>query len=254
MLNAVGQAQNILLLGGTSEIGLAIVSELTKRGGNPTVTLAARQDSPRIDAAVEEVSRHGAGKVRIVDFDAFDTDSHPAVIDAAFEAGDVDVAIVAFGTLGDQEELWQNQQAAVASAQTNFTAPISVGVLLGQKMKQQGHGTIIAMSSVAGMKVRRSNFVYGSTKAGMDGFYTQLGEALRGSGVHVTVVRPGQVRTKMTDGLDEEPLTVDKEDVAKAAVSAALDGKSHVFVHKLFGPISLVLQHIPAPIMRKLSF
>ena len=254
MLNAVGQAQNILLLGGTSEIGLAIVDELVSRGGKPTVTLAARKNSPRIDAAVKEVTSHGAGEVRVVDFDAFDTASHPAVIDEAFANGDVDVAIVAFGTLGDQEELWQNQEAAVASAQTNFTAPVSVGVLLGQKLKEQGHGHIIAMSSVAGMKVRRSNFVYGATKAGMDGFYTQLGEALRDSGVKVTVVRPGQVRTKMTQGLDEAPLTVDKQEVAKAAVNAALAGKPNVFMHKLFGPISLVLQHIPAPIMRRLSF
>ena len=252
MLNAVGQAQNILLLGGTSEIGLAIVSELTKRGGNPTVTLAARQDSPRIDAAVEEVSRHGAGKVRIVDFDAFDTDSHPAVIDAAFAAGDVDVAIVAFGTLGDQEELWQNQQAAVASAQTNFTAPISVGVLLGQKMKQQGHGTIIAMSSVAGMKVRRSNFVYGSTKAGLDGFYRMLNEALRGTGVRVLTVRPGQVRTNMTKDLDDAPLTVDKEDVAKAIAKAVDNRKSLIWVHPMFRPIMLILKHLPLPILRKL--
>ncbi|MDK8305298.1 decaprenylphospho-beta-D-erythro-pentofuranosid-2-ulose 2-reductase [Corynebacterium imitans] len=254
MLNAVGQAQNILLLGGTSEIGLAIVTELASRGGNPTVTLAARKGSPRIDAAVQEVSAAGASKVRLIDFDATDFDSHPGVIDAAFEDGDVDVAIVAFGTLGDQEQLWQDQAAAVASAQTNYTAPISVGVLLGQKFKAQGHGTIIAMSSVAGQKVRRSNFVYGASKAGMDGFYLQLGEALRDYGVNVTVVRPGQVRTKMTEGLDEAPLTVDKEEVAQAAVDAALGGKSNVFVHKLFGPISLVLKAIPAPIMRKLSF
>ena len=254
MLNAVGQAQHILLLGGTSDIGLAIVSELASRGGSPTVTLCAREGSPRIDAAVNTLTASGAGEIRIVDFDALDFDSHPAVIDAAFAEGEVDIAVVAFGTLGDQEELWQDQAKAVASAQTNYTAYVSVGVLLGQAMKRQGHGNIIALSSVAGQKVRRSNFVYGSAKAGMDGFYLQLGEALRSSGVKVTVVRPGQVRTKMTEGLDEAPLTVNKEDVAEAAVDAALAGKPAVFVHKLFGPISLVLQHIPAAIMRKLNF
>ncbi|QPK83340.1 decaprenylphospho-beta-D-erythro-pentofuranosid-2-ulose 2-reductase [Corynebacterium qintianiae] len=254
MLNAVGQAQHILLVGGTSEIGLAIVSELVSRGGSPTVTLAARQDSPRIDAAVAEVQSAGAGQVRLVDFDALDLESHPAVIDAAFKDGDVDVAVVAFGTLGDQEELWQDHAAAVTSAQINYTAFVSVGVLLGQHLKAQGHGTIIAMSSVAGQKVRRSNFVYGASKAGMDNFYLQLGEALRNDGVRVTVVRPGQVRTKMTEGLDEAPLTVNKEDVAEAAVDAALGGKPSVFVHKAFGPISFVLQHIPAPIMRRLNF
>ncbi|GAB3082638.1 decaprenylphospho-beta-D-erythro-pentofuranosid-2-ulose 2-reductase [Corynebacterium aquatimens] len=255
MLNAVGQAQHILLLGGTSDIGLAIVREFLVRGGNPVVTLAARENSPRLDAAVEEVRAAGAREVRVIDFDAFAVDKHEGVIDAVFAEDDVDVAIVAFGTLGDQEELWQNQQAAVASAQTNYTAPVSVGVLLGQKMKEQGHGTIIAMSSVAGMKVRRSNFVYGSAKAGMDGFYMQLGEALRDSGVNVLVVRPGQVRTKMTADLGKEaPLTVDKEEVAKATVDAVVKKKTAIFVHPLFGPISLVLQHIPAPIMRRLSF
>ena len=254
MLNAVGQAQNILLIGGTSEIGLSIVGELLARGGAPTVTLAARQDSPRLDDAVAEVQRAGAGRVRLIDFDATDFGSHPGVIDAAFADGDIDVAVVAFGTLGDQEELWQNQALAVDSAQTNYTAFVSVGVLLGQAMKAQGHGTIIAMSSVAGQKVRRSNFVYGSAKAGMDAFYLQLGEALRADGVRVTVVRPGQVRTKMTKGLDEAPLTVNKEDVAQAATEAALQGDRTVFVHKLFGPISFVLQHVPASIMRRLNF
>ncbi|WP_342318825.1 decaprenylphospho-beta-D-erythro-pentofuranosid-2-ulose 2-reductase [Corynebacterium mayonis] len=254
MLNAVGQAQNILLVGGTSEIGLAIVAELASRGGAPTVTLALRKDSPRVDAAVAEVSRAGAGHVRLLDFHATDFGSHPGVIDEAFSEGDIDVAIVAFGTLGDQEVLWQDQARAVESAQTNYSAYVSVGVLLGQAMKAQGHGTIIAMSSVAGQKVRRSNFVYGSAKAGMDGFYLQLGEALRGDGVKVTVVRPGQVRTKMTAGLGEAPLTVNKEDVARAAVDAALSGERTVFVHKLFAPISLVLQHLPAAVMRRLNF
>ncbi|MDY5784830.1 MULTISPECIES: decaprenylphospho-beta-D-erythro-pentofuranosid-2-ulose 2-reductase [unclassified Corynebacterium] len=254
MLNAVGQAQNILLIGGTSDIGLATVAELVGRGAAPTVTLAMRKDSPRADAAIEAVGRAGAGEVRVVDFQATDFDSHPATIEAAFDGADVDVAIVAFGTLGDQEELWQDQAKAVASAETNYTAFVSVGVLLGQAMKKQGHGTIIAFSSVAGQKVRRSNFVYGSAKAGMDAFYLQLGEALRKDGVKVTVVRPGQVRTKMTEGLDEAPLTVNKEEVAHAAVESALKGGRSVFVHKLFGPISIVLQHLPAAVMRRLNF
>ena len=80
-------------------------------------------------------------------------------------------------------------------AEINYTAAVSVGVLLGEKMRAQGSGQIIAMSSAAGERVRRSNFVYGSTKAGLDGFYLGLGEALREFGVRVLVIRPGQVRT-----------------------------------------------------------
>lgn len=252
MLNAVGQAQHILLLGGTSEIGLGIVGEFLDRGP-AKVTLAARKDSPRIDAARDALAAKGAD-VEVVDFDATDFDGHPGVIDAAFARGDVDVAIVAFGTLGDQEELWQNQDKAVASAQTNFTAPVSLGVLLAQRFKAQGHGTIVGISSVAGMRVRRSNFVYGASKAGVDGFFVNLNEALRGTGARVLVVRPGQVRTKMSADAGEAPLTVDVDEVAKATVAAILDGKESIFVHPLFQYVSLAFKFIPQAIFRRLPF
>lgn len=252
MLNAVGQAQNILLLGGTSEIGLGIVSEFLDKGP-AKVTLAARKDSPRIAGAKDALEAKGA-TVEIVDFDATDFDSHPATVEAAFAHGDVDVAILAFGTLGDQEELWQNHEAAVASAQTNFTGPVSLGVLLGQRFKAQGHGTIIALSSVAGMRVRRSNFVYGASKAGVDGFFINLGEALRDSGAKVLVVRPGQVRTKMSAEAGEAPLTVDVDDVAKATVEAVLSNRQSIFVHPLFQYVSLAFKFIPQSIFRKLPF
>lgn len=253
MLNAVGQAQNILLLGGTSEIGLGIVAEFLSRGP-ARVTLAARKDSPRISTAVDQIKAAGASEVEVVDFDATDFDSHPATIDAAFAHGDVDVAIVAFGTLGDQEALWQDQAAAVASAQTNYTGPVSVGVLLGQRFREQGHGTIVALSSVAGVRVRRSNFVYGASKAGLDGFYTQLGEALRGSGAKVLVVRPGQVRTKMSAGTKEAPLTVDIDDVAEATVEGVIKGRDIIFVHPAFEAVAAVFNVIPRQIFRRLPF
>ena len=110
------------------------------------------------------------------------------------------------------------------------------------------------MSSVAGMKVRRSNFVYGSTKAGMDGFYTQLGVALEDSGVNVLVVRPGQVRTKMSAEAGDAPLTVNVSDVAEATVKAVLEGKQSIFVHPLFEYVSLAFKFIPQAIFRKLPF
>lgn len=251
MLNAVGQAQHILLLGGTSEIGLGIVTEFLQRGP-AKVTLATRAASPRVDDAVAEVKAAGAREVEVLDFDATDFDSHPQVIDQAFARGDVDVAVVAFGTLGDQEELWQNHDKAVASAQVNYTAPVSVGVLLGQRFKNQGHGTIVALSSVAGVRVRRSNFVYGASKAGVDGFYTQLNEALRGTGANVLVVRPGQVRTKMSESAKAAPLTVDREDVAQATVKAVLDGKDIIFVHPAFQLVATAFNFIPRQIFRKL--
>ena len=99
-------------------------------------------------------------------------------------------------------------------------------MLLGQKMRAQSHGWIVAMSSVAGERVRRSNFVYGSTKAGFDGFFLGLGEALREHGVRVLVVRPGFVKSKMTAGLDEAPLAVTPDQVAEAIADAIQSKRS----------------------------
>lgn len=251
MLNAVGKAQNILILGGTSEIGIAIAERFLKQGGSH-VTLAARKDSPRIDASVAQIKAAGAESVKVVDFDALDTASHSAAIDEAFAEGDVDVAVVAFGVLGDNEIQWRDQSEAVSAVSVNYTAGVSVGVLLGQKFEAQGHGTIVAMSSVAGQRVRRSNFVYGSAKAGFDGFYTQLGEALRGSGANVLVVRAGQVRTKMSAEAGKAPLTVAREDVADAVYDAVVNKKDIIYVHPLFKYVSLAFQFIPRSVFRKL--
>src|SRR5439155_8734579 len=137
-------------------------------------------------------------------------DSHAALVDEVFDRhGDIDCALVAFGVLG-------NAQSPVETAQVNYTGAVSIGLPLAERMRTQGHGTIVVLSSVAGERVRKSNFVYGSSKAGLDGFAQGLGDSLHGSGVRVMVVRPGFVRTKMTAGLDEPPLTTDADAVAQA--------------------------------------
>lgn len=251
MINAVRDPQRILLLGGTSEIGLAIVEEYLRRVP-AAVVLACRPGTSTVEDAVERLRAAGAGDVRIVDFDATATDTHAAVLGNAWADGDIDLAIVAFGVLGDQEELWHDQTSAVTACHVNFTGAVSVGVLLGQRMTIQGHGQIVAMSSVAGVKVRRSSFVYGATKAGFDGFCRNLGEALAPTGVHVLVVRPGQVRTRMSAGMREAPLTVDARQVARLVRDGVDKGKAVVWAPPTFALVMLVLHHIPAPIFRRL--
>jgi decaprenylphospho-beta-D-erythro-pentofuranosid-2-ulose 2-reductase len=251
VLDAVGNPQTVLLLGGTSEIGLAIC-ERYLQNTHARILLAAMPDDPGRDDAVAQMKAAGARSVELIDFQATDTDSHPKMIDTAFANGDIDVAIVAFGVLGDAEELWQNQRKAVQAAEINYTAAVSVGVLLGEKMRAQGFGQIIAMSTVAGERVRRSNFVYGSTKAGLDGFYLGLSEALHEYGVRVLVIRPGQVRTRMSAHIKEAPLTVDKEYVANLAVTASAKGKELVWAPAAFRYVMMVLRHIPRSIFRKL--
>ena len=250
MIDAVGKSQSILLLGGASDMGLAVVEEFLTRG-SARVVLAARGGED-LAQAKQRMNTAGASEVTTVEFDALDFDSHPAVFDKIWADGDIDIAIVAFGLLGDNEQQWQNQKLAVQAVQVNYTGAVSVGVLLAEHMKKQGHGQIVAFSSVAGEMVRRSNFVYGSAKAGLDGFYRMLGEALRDTGVRVLTVRPGQARTNMTKDLDDAPLTVDKEVVARAIAKGVDNRKTVIWVHPLFRPIMLVLKHLPLPILRKL--
>ena len=153
---------------------------------------------------------------------------------------------------GDWERAWQDHRAAVELAEVNYVAPVSVGVCLADRMRKQGHGVIVALSSVAGERVRRSNFAYGSTKAGMDGFYLGLGEAVRGDGVHVLVVRPGFVRTKMTEGRESAPLSVTPEQVATAIVEGVAERRELIWVPKPMRAVMSGLRHVPRPLFRKL--
>ncbi|MFZ0529357.1 MAG: decaprenylphospho-beta-D-erythro-pentofuranosid-2-ulose 2-reductase [Propionicimonas sp.] len=251
MIDATGNPQTVLLLGGTSEIGLAIVKEYLAK--QPVrVVLGVQPGDELRDATVADLTAAGASAVDTLDFDAAAFDTHPELIDAAWRLADIDVVVVAFGLLGDAEEAWQDQATAVRLAQVNYTGAVSVGVLVGQKMKAQGYGQIIVMSSVAGEKVRRANFVYGSTKAGLDGFYRLLGEALEPFGPKVLVVRPGQVRTRMSAGVKEAPLTVTKEQLAVQVVDAARKGTKVVWVPAPFQFVMVALKHIPGPIFKLL--
>jgi decaprenylphospho-beta-D-erythro-pentofuranosid-2-ulose 2-reductase len=250
MINAVGKPQSVLLLGGTSEIGQAIVRRYAADSKGLRVVLAARP-STRLTELAAGLTETGAA-VETLDFDATHTATHADVITKAFAGGDIDIAVVAFGLLGDAEAAWQSVDTAVELATVNYTAAVSCGVALAARLREQGHGTIVALSSAAGERVRRSNFVYGSSKAGMDGFYLGLGEALRPSGVHVTVVRPGFVKTKMTTGMTPAPLSVTAEQVADVVVDAVRNHRDLVWAPAPLRLVMTVLRHIPRPIFRRL--
>lgn len=251
MIDAVGSPQSLLLLGGTSEIGLA-VAERYARQRPLRVTLAARP-SERLDAAAKRLRDAGA-TVSTVPFDALKPDTHTEVIEKAFADGDIDVTIVAFGVLGDQEEAWTNVDVARELAEVNYVAAVTIGVPLAERLRKQGHGALVALSSVAGERARRSNFVYGSTKAGFDAFYTGLTYALKPHGVTVTVIRPGFVKTKMTDGLKAAPLSQTAEQVAEVVVNSVRNRREQAWAPAAFRPVMSILRHVPRPVFRKLPF
>lgn len=250
MNDALGEPQSVLVLGGTSEIALATVLAFP-RARLRRVVLAARPSEHR-DAAVQSLTDAGVSGVTAIDFDAVDTTGHGAFVDTVFDAGDIDVVLLAFGVLGDQAAAEADPALAVQVATTNYTGAVSVGLHVARRLRVQGHGTLVVFSSVAGDRARRSNFIYGSTKAGLDAFAQGLGDALHGTGAHVLVVRPGMVRTRMSAGLPEAPMTLDPDAVAQIVVSALRKGRETVYAP---GPLRFLMAGVkamPRPVFRKM--
>lgn len=251
MRDALGNVQSILVLGGGSDIARATVERLVARRTR-TVVLAAHHPD-RLGDTVDALRGAGATTVEVVPFDAADTGAHPELVDDLFDRfGDFDVVLLAFGVLGDQAVAEHDVEAALEIARINYLGTVSVAVPVANRLKAQGHGTIVALSSVAGERVRRSNFVYGSSKAGMDGFLQGLGDSLVGTGVSVMVVRPGFVHTKMTEGMAPAPMSTTPEAVADAIVAGLARGRETVWVPGGLRYVMMVLRHVPRPIFRRL--
>lgn len=252
MKDALGDIQSLLLLGGTSDIGLAIAHRLAAPR-EAAIVLAGR-DQPALAAAARELRDGGhTGRVATVDFDALDTSRHDQVVDEAVGlVGDLDVVIVAFGLLGDQDADEAFGDGAVRLAATNYVGAVSVGLAVARRLRAQGHGTLVVLSSVAGERVRKANYIYGSSKAGLDGFAQGLGDALHGSGAGVLIVRPGFVTSKMTAGMQPPPLSTTPAAVAQATERALREGRAIVWAPGAFRWVMLVVRHLPRPVFRRL--
>ena len=246
MKNAIQEPQTILLLGGTSDIGRAIVRELDSPVLRRVVLACRRPDEVDIAGLSKQAD------VTAVGFDALEHGDHERLIaEIAADVGDLDVVIQAFGQLGVDDG--DDPEAGARLAEVNYVGAVSSGLAVSRRLRSQGHGTLIVLSSVAGIRTRPSNFVYGSTKAAQDAFSTGLGHALHGSGARVMTVRPGFVRSSMTDGLDEAPFAVDPADVATATVAGLRRGAEVVWVPGILRSVFGILRFVPGPIWRKLD-
>ncbi|MDI9884103.1 decaprenylphospho-beta-D-erythro-pentofuranosid-2-ulose 2-reductase [Streptomyces sp. HNM0645] len=249
MKDAFGTPQTLLVLGGTSEIGLATARRLVARRTR-TVWLAGRP-SPALDSAADGLRELGA-HVRTVVFDALDPSGHEEALGKVFAEGDIDMVLLAFGVLGDQAHDEARPLDAVRVAQTNYTGAVSSGLICAGALQTQGHGSLVVLSSVAGERARRANFIYGSSKAGLDTFAQGLGDALHGTGVHVMVVRPGFVRSRMTAGLVEAPLATTPDQVAQAIEKGLRRRSETVWVPGVLRVVMSALRHVPRPLFRRL--
>ena len=252
MNDALGSPQSVLLLGGTSDIGLATARALVARRARTVVLAGRRPDAMEAHAA--ELRQLGAEVAEVVAFDGDDVASHRAFCDDVFSRfGDLDVVVLAFGVLGDQARAEEDPDVAVQILTTNFLGAASVGLHVARHLRRQGHGTLVALSSVAAERARRANFVYGSSKAGFDALFQGLGDALVGTGAKVLIVRPGFVHTKMTEGRDPAPLSTTPEKVAEIVVRALETGAEEVWAPPALRYLMSGMRHLPRPLFRRIK-
>ncbi|MEE4025709.1 SDR family NAD(P)-dependent oxidoreductase [Gordonia sp. PKS22-38] len=244
----------ILLFGGRSEIGVALARRLAP---GRHVVLAARRPDDLADETAALLAA-GATEVHTVAFDADDTDSHPTLVAALVEKhGPIEAAIVAFGILGDQARAEADVAHALQIAHTDYLAQVSVLIPLAQAFRVQRSGTIVVFSSVAGVRVRRANYVYGSTKAGLDGFAGGMADSLHGTGARLLLARPGFVVGQMTkelmaDGVKPAPFSVDAEAVADAVARAYRRGRTDVWIPGILRFVFIGMRLLPRAIWRRL--
>lgn len=241
-----------LVLGGASDIGLAITRRLA-RDGLRSVVLAVRDP----DALRERLEREPlpVDDVVIEAWDALDTAAHgPLLARARSVLGDIDVVVCAVGSLGHHSGLSLDAGDADTLIRTNFAGPAAALLVVARALAEQGHGVVVVLSSVAGARARKSNFVYGSSKAGLDAFAQGLGDALAGTGVRVHIIRPGFVTTKMTAGLEPAPLATTADAVADAVAGTLGSNKNRiVWVPAVLGPAFAVLRNAPAALWRRIA-
>ncbi len=252
MQNAFGDPQTIVLFGGTSDIGQATVRRLI-RPSTTTVVLAARRPTD-VEEFAAELRRLGVANVDCVAFEACSHAGHTSLVsDLAGRHGDLDVVLLAFGVLGNPEDFIADPALAAPVLDVNYVGGVTMGLAVANQLRKQGHGRMVIFSSVAGERVRKANYVYGSTKAGLDGFAQGLGDSLVGSGASLLVVRPGFVHSKMTTGMPPSAFASTADDVAAATERGLRSGAHTVWSPPVIRYIFSILRHLPRPIWRRLK-
>jgi decaprenylphospho-beta-D-erythro-pentofuranosid-2-ulose 2-reductase len=250
-VSSVTALKRVLLVGGTSEIGLAIVRRLAEEG--PVRAFLVGRNQERLTQALGALERAARIQGEVDLLDADDLDSHREVVEHVFaRAGGFDVVVLAVGILGAQSGLDADREQAAEVMRVNFLGAGSLLIECLRALRERGRGTLVVLSSVAAERPRASNAIYGAAKAGLDALAQGLADAAEGTGVRVLVVRPGFVRTRMTAGLTPAPMAVSADEVAQATVKALSGGAHTVWVPGQLRVVFAVLRHVPRRIFRRL--
>ena len=242
---------SVLILGATSPIAAAVAREYASKG-HP-VFLAARNTEAAGALADELAKAHGV-ETGFGAFDALETDTHAALVARVEEElGPLEVALVAFGDMGDHDAAQHDPAAARRIIDVNYTGAVSICEAAAAALTAHGAGSIIGISSVAGERGRQSNYIYGSAKGALSLYLQGLRNRLHPLGVHVMTAKLGFVATRMTEGLETAIPIADPADVGRALYSAERRGKNVVYYPKFWAGIMGVIRAIPESVFKRMK-
>lgn len=239
----------VLIIGARSDMALAIAHRFAK--AKHPIMLAAR-NANSMSAEREDMALRYGVEVTLHDFDALDNASFAGFIDGLPSLPHI--AVCAVGLMGEQEDNEQDMAAAARVFRSNFEGPAILFSELANHFAARGSGVLVGISSVAGLRGRATNYIYGSAKAGFTAFLSGLRNRLAKEGVHVVTVLPGFVATKMTEDLDlPEKLTAAPDEVGEAVYQAVSKGKNVIYVRRIWWLIMTIICNIPEAIFKKLK-
>jgi hypothetical protein len=240
----------VLILGATSDLGRALARAYAAEG-HPL--LLAGRDPERLAAEASDLKVRFGVPIATHCFDVLDFAQHKAFVDQLGEVPRIAICVV--GLMPDQEEAEQSFAKARLAFESNFTGPASILGEIAQRMEARGSGTIIGVSSVAGDRGRARNYIYGAAKAGFTAFLSGLRAKLMRKGVRVMTIKPGFIRTRMTEGMDLPPfLTADPAAVAQDILRAQRRGRDVIYSPGRWRAIMAVIRALPEPIFKRLRF
>lgn len=239
----------ILILGATSDMAYATAREFASKGWG--IFLAAR-NLERLQVLKGDLEARYNIPVQTVRFEASDFNSHQAFIQHLSQVPEV--TAVFFGYLGEQQKAQADWQETQRIIDANYTGAVSVLNSIANVYEQHKKGSIIGVSSVAGERGRKSNYIYGSAKAGFTAYLSGLRNRLYSSGVHVLTVKPGFVATRMTENLKlPKPLTASPEQVGKAIYTGMKKKKDVIYVLPVWQLIMQNIRMIPEGVFKKMN-
>jgi decaprenylphospho-beta-D-erythro-pentofuranosid-2-ulose 2-reductase len=241
------------VVGATRGMGRALARLMAERGD--ALCLLGRDPAELETSARDLLARGARGPVTTEPFDLAEPAGFAAALDAADLAlGGFDALVVTAGDFASQETLERDPVRLERLLDLNFTATAVMCQQAAERLAGRGGGTICAFSSVAGDRARRSNYLYGASKAGLSAFLEGLGLAYADRGVRVVCVRPGFVRTAMTAGLPVPPFAGEADDVARVVLRALDRGTPVVYAPPIWRVIMLAIRLLPRAVMRRVRF